>query len=444
MPIVLDVNELVPGMCLANNLVNQFSVLLPHGKKLSEAEIKSLQKRFPDITVQIADPLLDSVVDFQNDSQDHEISREVRSCVANMARKVSVSLRNSANLEAQNIQGMENVVVDMMEKIQSSPVTIAIVEQSKKWDGYLQEHTANVFYLSMLIGNTIRNYIKQERERLSAAKTLSKGLDITPLGTAALFHDIGMSPIEHVYSKEEPLSPEEIEKIRLHPQRGADMLPLSIDPMVKLIVRMHHENILGTGYPAGIPGDKINIFSRILRVADAWSTALSAHTAGHGPSSTIALYEMLYGKYNKYFDPVVLKVFAGITPPFPIGAKLKLKSGMWAIVVRNDTQKPFKPLVIVAFDELGDPLAKDELDPPLPLASTERLRVDSFRNEDVGFINKLNEDNPPQDNDEMPAPPDDSQIKSVYDLFIPLRSICHESSGADRHPANGNSRSTGP
>ncbi|MBN1437718.1 MAG: HD domain-containing protein [Sedimentisphaerales bacterium] len=391
MPILLSAQELEPGMVVAVNVVNQYNVLLPHGKRITEQDIASLVKRFPDKMVHIVDPLLDDFVQFDDDSHDQEVSMEVRRNIATATHKVSALVRAGVALDADHLRGIEDVVNNMMKHLSQNPVTMAIIEQSAGWDDYLQEHSANVFYLSMLIGNTIKNYIRRERERLSAAKNVPHGMNITPLATAAMFHDIGMSPIEQLYRKSEPLTAEEMDAIRAHPNSGADMLPEEIDPMVKLIIRNHHENFDGTGYPRALPGSETNIFARILRVVDAYSAAISHQVYRKAKSPVKVLYEMLYGDYKRYYDPVVLKVFSGLMQPFPIGAKISLQDGRWAVVVKHNQQHCFKPNVIIAYDEFGDPIERENLQQPFSLQSRPDIKVKSFGEDDISFVNDLPE-----------------------------------------------------
>ncbi|MCK4628520.1 MAG: HD domain-containing protein [Sedimentisphaerales bacterium] len=388
MPILVPVSELELGMCLASNIVNRYSVLLPHGHTISEKDIMSLNRLIPEGMVQVVDPILDQIIEFQDDSYDQNVSRVVRKNVASVVSKVSEQVRSGVCLTSDNIAGMQEVIDEMLRYLRENPVTMALIEQSSGWDDYLQQHSSSVFYLSLVIGNTIRNYIKGERERLSAATYIHDSLNLTPLATASLFHDLGMVPLEYLYRKKVPLTDEEKEKIRLHPHTGADMLPDKIEPIVRQIVRDHHENQNGSGYPQGLPGNKVNIFSRIIRVADAYAAAISDKVYKKGKPSTAVLHEMLHGGYRHFYDPVILKVFASIVPPFPIGAKLKLKNGYWAVVVRYNHEEPFRPKVIIAFDEFGDPLQQDQLDTPFALGSRTGTEVCMFGGEDMSFLNE--------------------------------------------------------
>ena len=192
------------------------------------------------------------------------------------------------------------------------------------------------------------------------------------------------------------------------------MLPDEIDPMVKLVIRSHHENQDGTGYPEGIPGDRINIFARVIRVADAYAAATATKVYQQAKSSLQVLYEMLYGPYQSFYDPTILKVFASVTQPLPIGAKLKLESGHWAVVVRHNRHNPFAPEIIMAFDEWGDPLGQEELQSPFFLGERDDVKVVSFADEDISFLNGLSE--PPG----MPAPQQVAQsFSEVFDFAYP-------------------------
>jgi HD-GYP domain-containing protein (c-di-GMP phosphodiesterase class II) len=386
MPVLLTVDQLESGMTLVRNISNEHTTLLPHGKRITGADIAALKRIMPDRLIQISDPVLDEYVEFEDDSADREISQQIRGKVQGIAHKVSQSLRDSTTLTEENIDGIQEIIDEIVKSLQENPTTIAIMDQIGGADSYLQEHTSNVFYLSLVIGNTLRNYIQRERERLSAAKVVKSGLKITPLGTAAMFCDIGMIPIENLYKKKTPLTMEEIEQIRAHPVIGAKMLPDNMDPMVKLAIRCHHENMDGSGYPEGLEGSCINIFSRILRVADAYSAATSKTIYSKAKAPILVLHEMLTEPYKSYSDPAILKVFSSIVQPLPIGAKITLNTGQTAVVVAHNPQDPFKPKLVIAFDEFGDPQTQDQLEPPFLLSERDELQMTAFGKQDLSFF----------------------------------------------------------
>jgi hypothetical protein len=164
------------------------------------------------------------------------------------------------------------------------------------------------------------------------------------------------------------------------------MLPYEIAPAARAIVRTHHENFDGTGYPSGLVADKIHVFSRIVRIADAYNAATAAHVYKEGRSPARALWEMSAGPYARFYDPVLMKVFTRLIQPFPIGAKLQLRDGRYAVVVRYNREDPFKPTVVIAFDVNGERLPNSKLEGPISLAERRDLRLQSFDDEQLSYL----------------------------------------------------------
>ncbi len=90
------------------------------------------------------------------------------------------------------------------------------------------------------------------------------------LRAASVLHDIGKLAVpEHIISKPGKLTPEEFEKMKIHPIVGAEILEQVDFPYpVVPIVRAHHEKWDGSGYPYGLSGDTIPIGARILAAVD--------------------------------------------------------------------------------------------------------------------------------------------------------------------------------
>ena len=101
--------------------------------------------------------------------------------------------------------------------------------------------------------------------------------EIQGVKTAALLHDIGKLAVpEHILSKPGPLTQEEFQKIRIHPQVGAEIIsgvpfPYPVAPLIL----SHHERWDGKGYPAGLKSDEIPLGARILSVVDYFDALMS-------------------------------------------------------------------------------------------------------------------------------------------------------------------------
>ena len=90
------------------------------------------------------------------------------------------------------------------------------------------------------------------------------------LRAASVLHDIGKLAVpEHIISKPGKLTPQEFEKMKIHPIVGAEILEQVDFPYpVVPIVRAHHEKWDGSGYPSGLQGEAIPIGARILAAVD--------------------------------------------------------------------------------------------------------------------------------------------------------------------------------
>jgi diguanylate cyclase (GGDEF)-like protein/putative nucleotidyltransferase with HDIG domain len=113
-----------------------------------------------------------------------------------------------------------------------------------------------------------------ERVRVYAIE-VAKILDLSDqemeaLRAAALLHDIGKLAVpENIIAKPGRLTPEEFEKMKIHPIVGAEILERVKFPYpVVPIVRSHHERWDGAGYPDGLAGEQIPIGARILSAVD--------------------------------------------------------------------------------------------------------------------------------------------------------------------------------
>ena len=131
------------------------------------------------------------------------------------------------------------------------------------------------------------------------------------LRAAALLHDIGKLAVpEQIISKPGKLTPEEFEKMKIHPVVGAEILERVQFPYpVVPIVRAHHEKWDGTGYPAGLKGEEIPIGARILSAVDCLDALASDRQYRRALPLDRAM-EIVNSESGKSFDPKVVEVLA--------------------------------------------------------------------------------------------------------------------------------------
>lgn len=137
---------------------------------------------------------------------------------------------------------------------------------------------------------------------------LSEG-ESDALRAAALLHDIGKLAVpDHIISKPGRLTPEEFEKMKIHPIVGADILErVSFPYPVVPIVRSHHEKWNGKGYPDGLKGEEIPMGARILAAVD----CLDALASDRQYRKALPLDEAMKAvalESGTSFDPKVVEV----------------------------------------------------------------------------------------------------------------------------------------
>ena len=185
-------------------------------------------------------------------------------------------------------------------------------------DGVTSSHIHRVQHYAMGLANAIGNLDEPTLKALQAA---------------ALLHDTGKLAVpERILNKPGKLTPAEFETMKLHVEAGADILS-SIDfpyPVVP-IVRAHHENWDGTGYPNGLKGDEIPIGARILSVVDCYD-ALTSDRPYRGAMTDEEALETIRARRGTMYDPLVVDLFERVCRDIaPLAVKPQMQKAIHQI-----------------------------------------------------------------------------------------------------------------
>ena len=141
--------------------------------------------------------------------------------------------------------------------------------------------------------------------------------EIAALKAGALLHDVGKLAVPpHILNKPGPLTPAEFEKMKIHTVVGAQILsrvdfPYPVIP----IVRHHHEQWDGRGYPDRLRGEQIPITARIISVVDCFDSVREDRPFRRGMTLDEATALLLRGA-GIHFDPFVVEQFIKHLPRF--------------------------------------------------------------------------------------------------------------------------------
>jgi HD-GYP domain-containing protein (c-di-GMP phosphodiesterase class II) len=220
--------------------------------------------------------------------------------------------------------------------------------------------------LGLLIGHRLfreRGYVDY-RGRRSWEKV---DVRLTRLGLGLLLHDIGKLAVpSEILNKPGKLDPEEWEVMKTHPAAGVELLRSDlISPLVKIIVRSHHERWEGGGFPDDRSGVEIHELARIAAVADVYDAVTSERVYAAARPAHAGVRIIREGR-GSAFDAEVVDVFSEIAVPFPPGDPIELSDGRAGVVARVLEGHLDRPVVRVLGD--GEPY-------DLPLVEHPQLQI---------------------------------------------------------------------
>ena len=136
--------------------------------------------------------------------------------------------------------------------------------------------------------------------------------EINTLALGARFHDIGKIGIpDHVLHKPSRFNQEEWECMKQHPIIGERIIRAigsEHSNAIALTVRHHHEHFDGSGYPDGLSGTQIPIFSRIISLADSYD-AVAETRPYHKARKHVEIMDLLASENGIKHDPDLLHAF---------------------------------------------------------------------------------------------------------------------------------------
>jgi putative nucleotidyltransferase with HDIG domain len=189
-------------------------------------------------------------------------------------------------------KAMVNHTVDF---ILSGPQAFVNLLKIRKHDFYTFAHSVNVctFLVSLAhdLGITDQDTLKS-------------------IGEGGLLHDLGKSRIPAaIINKHGPLSPEEWDIIRKHPDYGVEIArqTRAIDDISITIIQQHHERLTGVGYPNGLAGDAMNVFARMASIVDVYDAITTNRPYSDAKNAFEAAQFLLASK--EMFDSDILHLF---------------------------------------------------------------------------------------------------------------------------------------
>lgn len=253
-----------------------------------------------------------------------------------LQNKLLNSLKNGEVIDVAPLEEMADELVDSI--FRNNDATLFLSKIREK-DSYLMEHSLNV---GMLLANFGR-YLNLPR------KTIKQLL------VGGLLHDTGKILIpDQVLHKPGKLTAEEFEIMKQHVGFSVDFLSQAegITEIMQTVAANHHERLDGLGYPRGLKGEELCLFSRMSTIVDVYDALTADRCYKKGMPSTMAFRILLQGAGTQ-FDSTLVNRFIKCMGVYPVGTLLKLKSGKLAVVVERNEENPLLPVVKLIYSTLS-------------------------------------------------------------------------------------------
>ncbi|MDW5415986.1 HD-GYP domain-containing protein [Iodobacter sp. CM08] len=268
------------------------------------------------------------------------IHRSASDIIANAMAEISRDLQPRA-------EAINTVVSEMVDSIIRNPSALLWLSQLKNANSYTYEHALDSAVYMLAFGR----HLGYPRE------------DLHTLGFAGFMLDIGKMKLPKTLLQHHgSYSPGEFSMMKTHVWHGLDILnqikdvPLDVYDMVA----RHHERLDGSGYPIGLKGEEIGLFSSMAGIVDCF-TAMTSDRAHAETKTSHAALQLLYKWSDKYFHPALVEQFAQCIGVFPVGALVELSSGDIGIVAGQNRSRRLKPKVLLILGPDKRPHARPSL-----------------------------------------------------------------------------------
>jgi putative nucleotidyltransferase with HDIG domain len=258
----------------------------------------------------------------------------------NDAVSMAETLWDSAHTEGvPDPDAARGMVDNLAQAVAQNRTALLALTALKNYDNYTFTHMVNVSILTM-----------------GQARGIGiEGPLLRELGLSGLMHDIGKvrTPPE-VLNKPDKLTDAEFEIMRRHTVDGAEILRKTpeMPALAPVVAFEHHLRIDGTGYPAGVRREGLNLGTMLCGIADVYD-AMRSQRAYQQAMPTDRILAVLQRNDGTQFDQNLVRRFVQLVGIYPAGNLVRLDTGEIAVVVRTYAPDPYRPRVRVLISKQG-------------------------------------------------------------------------------------------
>lgn len=243
-------------------------------------------------------------------------------------KKLMIRVQGGDNIPVMEVR---EAIAPILAQFQEHPQVLLSLRRFSRTDSYAYEHAIAVGIISYMIAKWIK---VPEKEWMQVA-------------LAGTLLDVGKTKIDRrILQKPGKLTPEEFEEMKQHTVYGYQIIKSShgLSEGVALAALQHHEREDGSGYPLGLTGSKLHIYSKIVAVADVYHAMCSDRVYQKALSPYAVVEQLMQDSFGK-LDPHIVYTFVNEITRFAIGTVVELSDGTIGKIVFTDRNRPTRPMV---------------------------------------------------------------------------------------------------
>jgi putative nucleotidyltransferase with HDIG domain len=305
------VSDLIPGLEIGKAVVtDDGTVVLTEGTVLTPSLIERL-RQWGILTVFIRKEMEDG--DAVEEEPVLSAQRTFVDGYENIIQNVRKSFEMMRYFKEVPIAQMQELVNNSIEVLLEVPGALNHLHNVKRQDEYTFRHSLNVAVIAGTLGRWL-GY---------------SGMGLSNLILTGLVHDIGKTQIPlEILNRPGKLLTSEMDLVKKHTTRGYNLLKnaAGLSPDILYGVLQHHERIDGSGYPLGVPGEKIHPFAKIIAIADIYD-AMTTDRAYQKSASPFDVVQILMQEMFNKLDPEICTVFLNNVRDYFVGNQVELSDG---------------------------------------------------------------------------------------------------------------------
>lgn len=340
----IKIPDLKVGMIVAESIKIDKNKTLEKNEKIDSSVLQILQHQevidaiLVYKTKKYYNPEFETEEELQADSNVKTVSvADTVSVLEKSFNSIAINLNQTfyklGNYKENNMDEIRSIFKQLQDKMTDLNALINNIVFYGSGADSIYRHSINVAVLSNLLGR----WLGLEDKKLLL------------LTYSGLLHDIGKTQIDSkILSNTNPLSDEELKKIKSHPLLGYNIVKdiNFLDKSVAQGILVHHERDDGSGYPLGIQGDKISTFGKIIAIADVFD-AINSNRSYRKKKLPFEALEIIKEESFGKLDYNYCNIFLHHMFSYYIGKDVILNNDKTAQIIQMDINNLDRPLILL-------------------------------------------------------------------------------------------------